>query len=54
MINLLFIVGIVLFVLWVFGFITSYTLGGYIHVVFVIALILIVIWLVMRVMGRRR
>jgi hypothetical protein len=54
MINLLLVVGLVLFVLWVFGFITSYTLGGYIHFVFVIAVILIVVWLVMNLLKRRR
>jgi hypothetical protein len=54
MVNLLLAVGLVLFVLWVLGLITSYTLGGYVHIVLVIALICFVIWLVMYAMGRRR
>ena len=54
MVNLLLAVGLVLFVLWVLGLITSYTLGGYVHIVLVIALICFVVWLVMYAMGRRR
>jgi hypothetical protein len=54
MFNLLLVVGLVLVVLWLLGFITSYTLGGYVHIVLVIAVIFIVIWLVMYIMGRRR
>jgi len=54
MFNLLLVVGLVLFVLWLLGFITSYTLGGYVNIVLVIAVIFIVIWLVMYIMGRRR
>jgi len=34
---------IVLLVLWLLGFITSYTLGGLIHILLVVALIVIVI-----------
>jgi hypothetical protein len=54
MFNLLLAVGVILFVLWLLGLITSYTLGGYVHIVLVIAIIFLVIWLVMFVMGRRR
>ncbi len=54
MFNLLLAVGLILFVLWILGLITSYTLGGYVHIVLVIAVIFLVIWLVMYVMGRRR
>jgi len=49
MINTLFIVGIVLVVLWLLGIVSSYTLGGYIHVALVIGLILVVAWLIMRI-----
>ena len=40
----------VLVVLWLLGLITSYTLGGGIHVLLVIAIIAIIVWLVI---GRR-
>lgn len=54
MVNLLLAIGLVLFVLWVLGLITSYTLGGYVHIMLVIALILLVVWIVMYITGRRR
>jgi hypothetical protein len=41
---------IVLVVLWLLGLVTSYTLGGFIHVLLVIALIVLVLRLVR---GRR-
>ncbi len=41
---------IILIVLWLLGLITSYTLGGFIHILLVIALIILVINLVS---GRR-
>lgn len=34
---------IVLLILWLLGFITSYTLGGLIHILLVVALVLIVV-----------
>ena len=36
-------VGIVLLVLWLLGLVTSYTLGGLIHVLLVVGLIVILI-----------
>jgi hypothetical protein len=54
MFNLLLVVGLILFVLWLLGLITSYSLGGYIYILLVIAVICIVVWLVMYLMGRRR
>lgn len=41
---------VVLLLLWLFGLITSYTMGGVIHVLLVIALIVIVVRLLQ---GRR-
>jgi hypothetical protein len=38
---------IILLVLWVLGLITSYTLGGWIHVLLALAIILAIIQLVM-------
>ena len=34
---------IILLILWLLGIITSYTLGGYIHILLVIALVIIII-----------
>jgi uncharacterized membrane protein YtjA (UPF0391 family) len=42
---------VVLCVLWLLGVVTSYTLGGFIHLLLVVALVLFVINLVQ---GRRR
>lgn len=41
---------VILVILWLLGLVTSYTLGGFIHILLVIALILLVIQLVT---GRR-
>jgi hypothetical protein len=41
---------VILLVLWLLGLVTSYTLGGVIHVLLVIALVVIVIHLIQ---GRR-
>jgi len=40
---MLWTVAVVLIILWALGLITSYTLGGVIHVLLVIALIIIVV-----------
>jgi len=48
MINVLLVIGIVLVVLWVFGLVSSYTLGGFIHLALVIGLIMVAASLVMR------
>jgi len=50
MANLLLIIGVILGVLWLLGLISSYTLGGGIHILLVIAVIVIVIWFIT---GRR-
>ncbi|MFA6973842.1 MAG: lmo0937 family membrane protein [Parcubacteria group bacterium] len=47
---MLWTIAVILFILWVLGFIGSYTLGGWIHVLLVIALVVIVIQLIQ---GRR-
>jgi hypothetical protein len=41
---------IILLILWVLGLVTSYTLGGFIHILLLIALVVIVVNLVS---GRR-
>jgi len=43
-------IAVVLIVLWLLGLVTSYTLGGFIHVLLVIAIIVVVLRLIQ---GRR-
>ena len=40
---MLFTIGAVLVILWLLGLVSSYTLGGYIHILLIIALIVIVV-----------
>jgi len=46
--KMLWTVAVVLVVLWLLGFITSYTFGGFIHILLVLAVVVIVINLVRR------
>ena len=39
-------IAVVLLILWLLGFVTSYTVGGFIHVLLVIAIIMILIRLI--------
>ncbi len=48
--DLLMTLGIVLLILWLLGLVTSYTLGGFIHILLVLAVIVI---LVRVIQGRR-
>ena len=41
---------VILLIMWVLGLVTSYTMGGFIHILLVIALVMLVINLVQ---GRR-
>jgi hypothetical protein len=43
-------IAIVLILLWLLGFVTSYTIGGFIHILLVIAVVMILIRLIQ---GRR-
>jgi hypothetical protein len=47
---MLWTVAVVLLVLWVLGLVSSYTMGGFIHVLLVVALI---VFLIQVVQGRR-
>jgi hypothetical protein len=47
---MLYTIAVVLLILWLLGLVTSYTLGGFIHVLLVIALIMVVVNLIS---GRR-
>lgn len=40
---MLYTLAIVLLVLWIFGFVTSYTIGGFIHILLVVAVVLVLI-----------
>ena len=53
-INVLLVIGIILLVLWLLGFLTGYTFNGYVHIALVIALICVVVWVVWRLVGARR
>lgn len=43
---MLYTLAIVLIVLWLLGFVSSYTMGGFIHVLLVIAVIMILVRLI--------
>jgi len=43
-------IAVILIVLWLLGFITSYTMGGFIHILLVIAVVVIIVRLLQ---GRR-
>jgi hypothetical protein len=47
---MLYTIAVILVVLWLLGLVTSYTLGGFIHVLLVIAIVVIAIQLIQ---GRR-
>jgi hypothetical protein len=47
---MLYTIAVVLLVLWLLGLVTSYTLGGFIHVLLVIAVIMVLVNLIS---GRR-
>lgn len=39
-------IAVILLILWLLGFITSFTLGGFIHILLVIAIVMILIRLI--------
>jgi len=43
---MLYTIAVVLIVLWLLGMVTSYTIGGFIHVLLVIAVIMILVNLI--------
>jgi hypothetical protein len=43
---MLYTIAVVLIVLWALGFVSAYTLGGFIHVLFIIAVIVVLIRLI--------
>jgi hypothetical protein len=48
--NVLVVVAVVLILLWLLGLVTSYTMGGFIHILLVIAIVVV---LVRIIQGRR-
>jgi len=47
---MLWTIGVILLVLWLLGFLTSYTMGGLIHILLVIAIVVVLIRVIQ---GRR-
>jgi hypothetical protein len=47
---MLWIIAVILIVLWLVGLVSSYTLGGFIHILLVIAVVIIILNLIQ---GRR-
>ena len=47
---MLWTIAVILFVLWALGLVTSYTIGGYIHILLVVAVIVVVVRVIQ---GRR-
>ena len=47
---MLWTIAVILIILWLLGFITSYTMGGFIHILLVIAIIIVLIRIIQ---GRR-
>ena len=43
---MLYIIAVVLIVLWLLGLVSSYTMGGFIHILLVIAIIVILVRLI--------
>ncbi len=48
---MLYTIAVVLVILWLLGLVTSYTMGGFIHILLVIAIVMILVNLIS---GRRR
>ena len=47
---MLYTIAVVLILLWLLGFVSSYTIGGFVHILLVVAVILILVRLIS---GRR-
>jgi Family of unknown function (DUF5670) len=48
--SMLYTIAVILLILWLLGLVTSYTLGGFVHILLVVAIIMIVVNLIS---GRR-
>jgi hypothetical protein len=43
---MLYTIAVVLLILWLLGLVTSYTLGGFVHILLVVAIIMVVLNLI--------
>ena len=50
---LLYTIAIVLLVLWLLGLVTSYTMGGFIHILLVIAIVMVLVNIISGRKGER-
>jgi len=48
---MLYTIAVILLVLWLLGLVTSYTVGGFIHILLVVAVVMVLVNLIS---GRRR
>ena len=48
---MLWTIAVILIVLWLLGLITSYTMGGFIHIILVIAIIVLIVGFIRRRRG---
>jgi hypothetical protein len=48
---MLWTIAVILIILWVLGLVTSYTLGGFIHIALVIAIVVLVVGFIQRSRG---
>jgi Flp pilus assembly protein TadB len=49
--HMLWTIAVILIVLWLLGLITSYTMGGFVHIILVIAIIVVVVGFIQRRRG---
>ncbi|MFC3111382.1 lmo0937 family membrane protein [Undibacterium arcticum] len=45
---MLYTIAVVLLILWVLGLVTSYTIGGFIHILLVVAIVMVLVRLIGR------
>jgi hypothetical protein len=45
---MLWTIAVILIVLWLLGLVTSYTMGGFIHIILVIAIVVVIVGFIQR------
>ena len=48
---MLWTIAVILIVLWLLGLVTSYTMGGFVHIILVIAIIVLIVGFIQRRRG---
>jgi hypothetical protein len=48
---MLWTIAVILIILWLLGLVTSYTMGGFVHIVLVIAIIVLIVGFIQRRRG---